>query len=1143
MTTFNRKPLSLALLAAFSVGYYGMANGALLSLSQVPLFVTSAQKANVLLILDNSNSMDEDATGAAVGSANSNSKSEIARNAAKSIITDYTGKINMGLMAYQQHPASNNYNNNNTRVVPAQLHNSPYDVSYDPANYPTDAFGNPTYTGPRDSLTKRFRIPNPTSAGDYIHYNVALPFYSSTNDGNAFCYSQTADFDNGSETYPAGPWDNYRCFSTKTGTSNTLPATPSSTSDALISGDETAADYSGLKAFFWSSAWHNYTPFGPTDSDLAQGILDFGRFITWSHVGPTWFSNSNPGRGYLHVPVGDLDTTKATAINTKLGTSQFVTNGPTNSTLPLQNAGLTPIQGTFLTAKDYFSGNLTVAAEGGSQSAPPNACGKDFVVFLTDGLPSVSSTGAALTNPAAAISAAATAAGDLFAATRSVKSYIVGFALPYGTTPGILDTVASAGGSGTAFDAGNTTALNSAFNTIFSNILAEAGSAAAVALTSGSVVAGGKIYQGQFNAADWSGDLFAYSTNPTTGALTGVAWQAGTVLNGQNYDTGRKIITYKPSTSAGIPFRWPVVPASPTSTELDASQVTALTTNPSLSGTNASDTGLNRLNYLRGQTGISGFRPRLLSVLGDLVNSAPAYVGVPSFNYPDTLESASYNAFRTTYSTRTPMLYVGANDGMLHGFDAATGAEKLAYVPSKVYPNLARLTSTPYSHRYFVDGSPTIVDAFYSGAWRSTLVGSLGAGGQGLYALDVTNPATFSEANAASIVRWEYSDADLGYVMGQPSIVKLNTGAWAAVFSNGYNNSEADGSPSTSGTAILYIVDLATGNLIKKLDTQAGSAATPNGLATPTLIDIDGDGDVDYVYAGDLLGNMWKFDLCNAGGSGCSSNTTGWKVAFGTTAAPLPLFVAKDSSDNRQPITSAVEVSRHFSGDGFQLYFGTGKYLESSDIATTGSQTFYSLWDMDVSPSTISGRSALQEQTITSNTTLSGKQYRTTSSNSVAWLAPVVAGGTKRGWFMDLPASGERVVSEPALYDNRILFTTLIPDSAVCGSGGKGWLMELDARTGAALIGPTFDVDGDGDVDTDDNLGTDNVYASGVKKESIPSAVRLQKNPGGPGGGTLLKPISLSKKDPTAAVGGALDVDLNAMTSTQRRSSWRQIFQ
>ncbi|MDP2254417.1 MAG: PilC/PilY family type IV pilus protein, partial [Thiobacillus sp.] len=530
------------------------------------------------------------------------------------------------------------------------------------------------------------------------------------------------------------------------------------------------------------------------------------------------------------------------------------------------------------------------------------------------------------------------------------------------------------------------------------------------------------------------------------------------------------------------------------------------------------------------------------SVLGDVVNSAPSYVGAPAFNYPDNLEAASYYTFRSNHSTRTPMLYVGANDGMLHGFDAATGQEKLAYVPSKVYPNLAQLTSTNYSHRYYVDGSPTVVDTFYSGAWHTTLVASLGAGGQGLYALDVTNPSTFSEANASSIVKWEYTDTDLGYVFGQPSIVKLNTGKWAAVFSNGYNNSEADGSASTTGYAYLYIVDIETGALIKKISTKTGSVATPNALATPTLVDRDGDGKVDYAYAGDLQGNMWKFDLCDASPQDvcATNNTNGWGVAYGTSTSPEPLFSAMDSSSNPQPITSAVEVTRHFSGDGFQLYFGTGKYLENGDIATTGTQTFYSVWDIATSPSTISGRSELQQQTVTTTTTVSGKEYRTSSSNSVDWVDPASSAGTKRGWYMDLPESGERVVSDPALYSSRILFTTLIPDASTCSGGGTGWLMELDSVTGAALGGPTFDVDGDGEVNTDDNLGTEGVYASGVKKTSIPSAVRMQKNPGGPGGGSMNKWTSMSKKDTTTNT--SLENEINRLPPIQNRSSWRQIF-
>lgn len=1099
MNPVNRKPLATALLAAFAASSYGTASGALLSLSQAPLYVTSPQKANILLVLDNSNSMDEDASGAAVGSASANSKSEIARTAAKSIVTNYTGLINLGLMAYQQNTSGGD------AVRIQQLHNSPYDVSYNPSNY------NAAFTGSRNSSTKRYRIANPTSAGNFIHYNVALPFYSGSNQGNGFCFSQTAVFDNGSETYPGGPWDSYRCYNSKTGTSDVLP--PPNNTDAALEG-YTGNFYNGQLS--------------PTDSDLAQGILDFGRFLTWHYIGPTWFSNSNPGGGYLHVPVGNLDATKAASINTKLGTSQFVTNGPTTASLPLQNAGLTPIEGTFKTAQDYFAGALTAAANGGPQAAPPNACGKDFVVFMTDGLPSVSASGTALTNPTAAVSAAATAAQNLYSAPRSVKSYVVGFALPVGTTPGILDTIAAAGGTGTAFDANNTATLNSAFSTIFSNILASTGSSSAVALTSGSVVAGGQIFQGRFNSLDWSGDLLAYNINPATGAPTTVAWNAAQVLNGQNYSSGRNIITYKPSSQTGIPFRWPSNPASPLSTEIDVSQVTALNTN--IGGTN-DGAGSSRVDFLRGLTGISGFRARTTTVLGDIVNSSPVYVAAPGFNYRDSIESVAYSSFVQANAARTPMIYVGANDGMLHGFDATTGQEKLAYVPSQIYAKLSSLTSPSYSHRYFVDGSPAVVDGFFAGAWHTMLVSGLGAGGQGVFALDVTNPASFTESNAASIVKWEFSDPDLGYVVGQPSIVKLNNGVWAAVFGNGFNNSEVDGSASTSGYAYLFIVNLQTGALIRKISTKAGSTTTPNALATPTLVDTDGDGDVDIAYAGDLLGNMWKFDLCNAGGSGCSSNSTGWDVAFGASGSPLPLFVAKDASNTRQPITSGVEVTRHFSGDGYQIYFGTGKYLEASDLSSTAPQTFYSLWDQEIAPATISGRSDLQVQTVTMTTTVSGTDYRTSSTNSVAWKDPVTPGGTKLGWYMDMPATGERIVSKSVLYSGRLLFTTIIPDTTVCSSGGTGWLMELDYKTGAAILGPTFDVDGDGDIDANDTVGS-STSPAGLEFASMPSAPALQRNPAN---GTMIIPLNLSG-------GGPPKTPPTVYPPTQARSSWRQLF-
>src|SRR5574343_427646 len=651
-----------------------------LALAQAPLFVLTSGKANVLLIMDNSNSMDEDASGAAVGSDNPNSKSEIARSLARSLGGTYANKINMGLMAYKQGTNSKYH-----------LHNSPYDVSYDPANYDSN------WTGNRASAThKKFRIENPTSAGNYIYYNIGLPFYAPSNFGNSFCYSQTANANNttvhadgfwNTETL-AGPWDAYRCYTQKTGTSDALPQYNGSGAGA--------AGYSGT----------TYTQsFSQSDSDVAQNIYDFGRFLMSYHVGYTWFSNSSPGRGYLHTPIKLLDSTQATKLNTKLGTSQFTTNAPTNASYPLQNAGLTPIQGTLLTAKDYFNGTWRVSSEGYTSSCYPlpESCGKNFVILLTDGLPSTNKDGVPITNSTSALAEAAAASAELKAI--GVETYVVGFALPYGTDPSQLNTIAEAGGTVSAYSANNSSTLNTALAAIFQDILNKVGSAASVAANSTSLSSTAAIYQAKFDSADWSGRLLSY-------------------LIGTNGN----------------------VPNSPSDTELDVSQATALGSS-------------SVLDFRRGDasnegTGVSNFRIRAGSKLGDIVNSSPVYVGKPEMGYGDALESVAYSSFVSDHTNRTPVIYVGGNDGMLHGFRASDGVEIMGYIPSAVYPNLASLSSKTYSHRYFVDGSPTVADVFYGGAWHTVLVGGLNGGGQSIFALDINNTSALTQGNAQNYVLW-----------------------------------------------------------------------------------------------------------------------------------------------------------------------------------------------------------------------------------------------------------------------------------------------------------------------------------------------------------------------------------------------------
>ncbi|MEA3277709.1 MAG: PilC/PilY family type IV pilus protein [Pseudomonadota bacterium] len=1064
-----------------------------LNIAGAPLFLTGSALSNVLVVLDNSNSMDEAPSGEGVGSDDPSSKSEIARNAVKILINANLGDVNMGLMAYQQHPPQAGSYDEQTSppgVYFGQIHSSFYDVSYDPSNY------DPDYEGDRGSPTKRFRVENPSDPGSFIHYNVGLPFYSSSNKGDAFCYSGTADaFDNGEDPV-SGLWDTYRCFWVKEGPSDDLPT------------DAASEDAAGYEQHFATGQ------FFPTDSDLAQGILDFGRFLTWSHTGPTWFSNDSPGRGYLHTPIAELDATQAGGLNTKLGTSQFITNAPTDPTQPIQNAGLTPIEGTLLTALDYFNGTLSEADEGYTASVYPlpESCDNDFVLLLTDGLPSVDEDGDRITDTVAAVDAAAAAAAQLHNA--DVETYVIGFALPFGVDPTLLDTIATAGGTGSAYFADDPASLQTALDDVLYKIVGAAGSAAAVALNTGSLAAGSRLYQARFDSRDWSGELLSFAINGD-GSVGSVQWAAGQELSTVSFDSGRTILTYKPSSGIGIPFRWPADPTSPGANELDISQAEALDTDPddrTLDGEGAA-----RLNFLRGDsshegTG-NGYRDRS-GPLGDIVFSNPVYVGKPPARFPDsfcdlqgwdptanqscpTEPESGYSSFRN--GSRAAMVYVGANDGMLHGFRADTGAEEIAYVPASVFENLNELTSPSYTHRYFVDGSPFAGDAFFGGAWHTVLLGGLNAGGQGIYALDVTDPASFSEGTASSTLLWELTDTndpDLGYTFSQPSVVRLHNGVWAALFGNGYNNTDrddvdadGDGTPacgtdvgsssdddaddgpcsaSETGNAVLYIVNLETGALIEKIDTGVGMAEDPqginrpNGLSTPAPIDFDGDFIVDYVYAGDLFGNLWKFDVT-------SSNSGSWDVMYGK-----PIFIAEDggSPSQPQPITVRPEVSRHPQGGGFLIYFGTGKYFETGDNSSVDqqTQTFYGIWDKNENNlNKTMARSELLQQSIVEETTIGGFDYRIVSDERMDWSA-------YSGWRLDLlntaggntDNQGERAVTGPVLRDNRIIFTTLIPSDRACEFGGNSWLMELDTNNGGRLDFSPFDVNGDGVFSLDD---------------------------------------------------------------------------
>ncbi|MGR8918544.1 MAG: pilus assembly protein, partial [Gammaproteobacteria bacterium] len=346
--------------------------------------------------------------------------------------------------------------------------------------------------------------------------------------------------------------------------------------------------------------------------------------------------------------------------------------------------------------------------------------------------------------------------------------------------------------------------LISSLNNVFTDIGNRTGSASAVAATSQSIQTGTKIFQGFFDTEGWDGDLFGIEFLEG-GEIGSTVWNA---RDGIPDETAREIFTWvDDGTVTGADFEW-----------------------ANLTAAQQADIGsLAVLEYVRGvrsdEVQNGGTLRNRETLLADIIHSTPVAVtsdqSTPPYQLLPGAEGSSFNAYLQAKATREDMVYVGANGGMLHGFRVSNGTEEFAYVPQVVFPNLADLTSTNYAHKFYVDGALQAADVYIGGGWKSVLVGTPGRGGASIFALDVSTPLSFN----ASDVLWEFTHSELGIQLGKNQVVRLNNGSWAVVAGNGYN--------STSEKAQLLIIDLATGNLIRRIDTSAGSAANTNGLATP----------------------------------------------------------------------------------------------------------------------------------------------------------------------------------------------------------------------------------------------------------------------------------------------------------------------
>lgn len=696
---------------------------------------------------------------------------------------------------------------------------------------------------------------------------------------------------------------------------------------------------------------------------------------------------------------------------------------------------------------------------------------------------------------------------------------------------------AAINGRGQLLNARKSTDLADKLSAVLRSVSSQEGSAASASVSSGTVSAqiDNRTFTVSFDPKTWSGRLRAWELQPD-----GELGEPVTATIDPD-PTARLIFTSaQGDRTDGVPFLWG---------DIGAVRQALLTP--------FAASGQDRLNYVRGDRSLEGgggLRSRTAvpgsAPLGDIVGSAPVYVGTPPFRYRATFEADAYSDFvaaNDTNAERSRMVYVGSNDGMLHAFkttDEVDGAmtEAFSYIPSPVIRNLRNLASPAYSHRYFVDGTPSVQDAFFakggsgSPEWRTVLAGGLNRGGQGVYVLDITAPDDIdSNSDADELLHWEFTDADdedLGYTYSRPAVVRTHNGDWVVVFGNGYNNTEADGNQSATGNAVLYFVDLATGDLIRKITLPAGTAqdptgaARPNGLATPAVVDIDGDDIVDYAYAGDLFGNMWKFNLT-------SNDENTWDVAIkdGTTAAALPMFVARNAAGDYQPITTRPQVGRGPRGFGQVVLFGTGKFMEADDrvLATLDVQSFYGIFDRaSNSTSDIVARADLQQQTIDEQNTAGELWWRVTSNTAVNLT-------TKRGWYMNLEYGtfdGEMQITDSVLRSGRIAFTTLIPDTDPCSYGGRSWFMLVDAINGTRLASSPIDVNNDRLFSEDDKVtlaDSSQEYISGFGSSSIMAQVRFVASPDGDLG--LV----------TDTANNVRSVLLNPGPGRLGRQSWRQL--
>jgi type IV pilus assembly protein PilY1 len=854
--------------------------------------------------------------------------------------------------------------------------------------------------------------------------------------------------------------------------------------------------------------------FVPFSTQVMYEERGFG-FYTTSEVGnaPTSINLSSPP-AWLPVPMSSSGATPtATSVTNAINLFLPFLAPETNSTGTPEIKALatqSPMAGLMEQAQAVFAGN------------PPTTNGcvtQRYVVLVTDGLPTMDLNGHSW--PPLGSTAAGSSGWNLIAnfnpdgsfavpsspgpnddkalidvinkltalnsGPNPIKTYIVGVGAGVDPTVNMqaaqtLKAMAIAGGTDNYFAATSPEDVTNDLQIIITAILTQTQSTASAAVNSTGLNVNSKVYQSQFVTSDspyqdWTGNLFQYGIDPTTGIVDTACsitpcWSAQTQLDTSETDSGasRIIATWDPVQNKAIPFEW--------TTGSPPNGIAANTTlGMNLQTFTPDPNGQDVLQYLRGSlakaigsnatTPVGPFRNRS-HLLGDIVDSNPAYIGASN----EGIQSASYIAFAASTASRPPLLYIGANDGMLHAFDVSNGNEKFAYIPQGSYTHLVNLVSPFYNaqHKFFVNGSPQGGDVQFASdnTWHSILVGTEAQGGKSVYALDVTDPTLFTtESSLANAVLWDFTDTDMGLALANPVIAATASG-WKVFIANGYN--------STNQKPFLYALDPQTGpgspptfpNMVK-IDlcakvTTACDLTKANGLSSPIAVNSGGQvaGGANLVYAGDLQGNMWRIDVSN-------SNPNLWTVSV--------LFQARDGSGNKQPITTKPVATLNPGFPqvlGTMVLFGTGQFLGLPDISNESVQSIYGIYDPPAGYTTPPTRTPDLIQQTLGTATLGSVQVRTVSGTAVS--IP-----TNKGWFMDLnlptcssPPCGERVINDPRLETGgELVLTTYAPvppTTGSCTTGGNSFLMVLNFATGGNFTTPQFDINGDGFINSSDTV-------------------------------------------------------------------------